>query len=1305
MFLGEELQLDGLAYASGAGLNTTKKCLDGTRTEILAEIVDWINNPKPNAPRVFWLFGQAGIGKSAIAHTIAMQFKDLGRLGSCFCFARDRQADRRHEKIFTTIARDLASRDLRFRATLATVIASDHSLKSTPDVTQQWRKLIVDPILNISDFALGNVVIVIDALDESGGEATREHILNVLASPEAAELPSNIRILVTSRPLPDIEITLSGFQHVKHRPMETIPLESTERDIRLYVSQKLRGPNDDFTDTDFELLAKRSDGLFEWARLACEFIKRHKAGATSKERFEDLVSPAPGAGMALLDKMYRVILEDIMDETPRALSRFHSIMQQVLWTVEPLSMRSLSLMRRGFPDQTERYGVEVILRSMASLFSGITDQNTPVRPLHSSFYDFLMDKARSERFHVDPSNVHANLAFASLHVMRAGLRFNICQLQSSYSRNSEIADLDKRVEANITDHLSYSCRYWNSHVAETKFNARLATEVEAFLNKEQVLYWLETLSLLNALNGAPSALRVILNWIDDNSGYEDAVMVARDSIKLVRRFGGAIAQSTPHLYLSALPFSPTNSTFATRFSEKFSKLPKLAKGRDEDWPIVQITAEGHTSYVWCVVFSPDGQKIASCADDETIRIWDAETGLQIGEALDGHTDTVLSVAFSPNGKLITSSSDDCTIRLWDTETGSERWSTGDVHSKSVTAVTYSPDGTLIASGSHDNTVRLWDVETGGQVGKPYEGHTDGIHAVAFSPDGKRIVSGSMDQTIRIWEVTAGSAVRTLQGHAGDVYSVAFSPDGKWIASGSSDTTICIWDAETYVKLGEPLDNHTDEVKSIAFSPDNKRLVSGSDDNTICLWDVETGQQIGDPLTGHTETVTSVVFSPDGKRIASGSDDYTIRVWDAEPKVQVRHSMEDHSGFYLPVAISPDGTQIASSLGDDTMFLWDTKTGAQIDGPFEGHTGSIFTIAFSPNGNRIASGSDDCSVRLWDAKTGTQIGEPLQGHSDEISCVTFSPDGTRLASGSLDCNIHIWDVATGQKIGLPFKGHTESACWVAFSPDGMQLVSGSHDTTIRLWDVETGSQIGSTLEGHDGWVCSVAFSPDGKKIASGSDDTDVRLWDVDTQSLLLDPLEGHTHWIQTVAFSPDGKWVISGSDDHTIRIWDAETGSPIGSPLLGHTGAVHCVAFFPDGKQIASTSNDGTIRVWDMVNSAICEPADTISSLPEVDNPPDDHRAVTQYPGLFSFVPEHALRDVHKLFHDINDMEGDWRDLIQLKSDGWIVGPRDRLLIWVPLTYRSSLRFMRNTLVIPRSEVELDLSSMVHGNAWEECFSG
>ena len=107
----EDLNLDGMAYASGAGLNTTKKCLDGTRGEILQEIVNWIHNLDVNVPWIFWLHGQAGRGKSAIAHTIALWFKNVGGLGSCFCFARDRQTERRHEKMLSTIAHDLTRRD------------------------------------------------------------------------------------------------------------------------------------------------------------------------------------------------------------------------------------------------------------------------------------------------------------------------------------------------------------------------------------------------------------------------------------------------------------------------------------------------------------------------------------------------------------------------------------------------------------------------------------------------------------------------------------------------------------------------------------------------------------------------------------------------------------------------------------------------------------------------------------------------------------------------------------------------------------------------------------------------------------------------------------------------------------------------------------------------------------------------------------------------------------------------------------------------------------------------------------------
>ncbi|KAG6325708.1 hypothetical protein ID866_13381, partial [Astraeus odoratus] len=187
----EDVWLDRLVYAEGTGRDDTKVCLEGTRTAILTEIVDWICAAENDAHRVLWLHGQAGKGKSAIAHTVAKWLKDHDRLGSFFCFALSRIADRRHEKIFTTIARDLADHNSHFRHAVADIIGHDNALAHTTDVTQQWKKLIFGPISQLEEHMNGPLVIVIDALDESGDETSRMHILDILASAQVASLPAN----------------------------------------------------------------------------------------------------------------------------------------------------------------------------------------------------------------------------------------------------------------------------------------------------------------------------------------------------------------------------------------------------------------------------------------------------------------------------------------------------------------------------------------------------------------------------------------------------------------------------------------------------------------------------------------------------------------------------------------------------------------------------------------------------------------------------------------------------------------------------------------------------------------------------------------------------------------------------------------------------------------------------------------------------------------------------------------------------------------------------------------------------------
>jgi len=192
---------------------------------------------------------------------------------------------------------------------------------------------------------------------------------------------------------------------------------------------------------------------------------------------------------------------------------------------------------------------------------------------------------------------------------------------------------------------------------------------------------------------------------------------AKDVQRFVQLFAGMISHSTPHLYVSALPFSPINSTTARKSTARFPNTFCLIDGCLMNWTAIQTVMSG-TGGVCSVLFSPDGTRIVSGSRDSTIRVWDAATGLPLGEPFQGHTSSVWSVSFSP-------------------------------------------DGTHIVSGSWDSTVRVWDAVTGLPLGEPFRGHTGGVCSVSFSPDGTRILSGSRDFTVRVW-----------------VSSVSFSPDAQ-----------------------------------------------------------------------------------------------------------------------------------------------------------------------------------------------------------------------------------------------------------------------------------------------------------------------------------------------------------------------------------------------------------------------------------------------------------------------------------------------------------------------------------------------
>ena len=494
-------------------------CLNGTRVSVLERIHTWIQRGGDGSnARVLLAIGQAGVGKSAIAHTIANEYFKSGRLGAMFCFSKDRGS----AHLFRTIARNIADIDPVYASELSSSITADAATSTSLQV--QMEEVLLPPFKRHS--LIGPILIVLDALDEC---TDLDPVVTCLIN-NINSLPENLRILVTSRPHEAEE--LRGLPWVKVLNLEDEP--PSDNDILLYVQERLgpqilKSSSQGLKDTDLKTIVSRSEGLFQYASVVCSEIRSSysykrtsRRRETPKQTFIRLVKDSKGG----LDGLYSGILGTLYPSTEadsEELEDFRSVMGWILAAQQRLTHDVLIefghlLYSTDAYDDGDYGRVSMTLRPLGALLSGTQGGSAAVYPLHSSIRNYLTDKGRSGRFYIgSESEQHLSLASISLRLLAAPdhLRFNIAGLESSYLENDDVPDFKPRVSAAISTSLSYACTYWATHWRHSSESPALHKTLKDMgtLMNLKFLFWLEVLALQKKINVAEDACQMLILWL------------------------------------------------------------------------------------------------------------------------------------------------------------------------------------------------------------------------------------------------------------------------------------------------------------------------------------------------------------------------------------------------------------------------------------------------------------------------------------------------------------------------------------------------------------------------------------------------------------------------------------------------------------------------------------------------------------------------------------------------------------------------------------------------------------------------
>lgn len=472
---------------------------------------------------MFWLQGMAGMGKSTICRTVARSFAAVGLLAASFFFKRDEDDRGRALKFVTTIVAQL----VESQPALATYVK--YAIKTDPRITQksireQFNKLILDPLSKFQ--AVENpttLIIVIDALDECEDEDDIRLLIQLFCSTRSLQT-LRLRFFITSRPELPVRLGLNAVSGTyRNLILHKVPVKNDiaifleheltkiRNEFNVSVSEDRRLPTSWPVQADVQNLVEMAVPLFIFAATVCRFLADRKTGSPNGKLTMILEYKTKSRG-SKLDATYLPILEQQLaglsvHESDTAIEHIQTIVGSIVLLANPLTTHALAALLN-----ISKVIIDDRLDLLHSVLDIPTTPSSPVRSLHLSFRDFLLDPENRacNPFWVDQKQAHRKLATHCLRVMSDRLLKNICKLEWPGTSRSEIDP--KVIQECLPAELQYACLFWTHHLQEASQYIYDDAPVHNFV-LHHFLHWVEALSIIGRTSEGLSSIRILLSLL------------------------------------------------------------------------------------------------------------------------------------------------------------------------------------------------------------------------------------------------------------------------------------------------------------------------------------------------------------------------------------------------------------------------------------------------------------------------------------------------------------------------------------------------------------------------------------------------------------------------------------------------------------------------------------------------------------------------------------------------------------------------------------------------------------------------